>query len=391
MPPWRVVRSRCEDMAIKIYFWCDPYSEKTGNFQHDIINIAEGLRELGVMFYSNTNYWDPCEGKFLFESTREIAPEQADVLVYNSEYFQNHESVPQIFGARSRPFLVWLDSADGQFTASHRPDVQKCDLILKSHYSSFQRYPDQTEPWAFGMSTRIMRHLGVVVPWIQRENVMLVNYRCNHPVRLEADKLLAEICQIHFGIDRRRDPFWAEGMDAYDERCCRLSHGRHMPSYLKRLQASRYGFAFGGERGYRCDGLDRFLERRNILWRLREKRQIVYQWDSWRFWECLLAGCVTFHLDFEKYGFRLPVMPTSGSQYIGFDLRRPARIEALLSDQERLKKISTIGREWAVQHYSPKATAVRFLELLRLRGVDVQGLFATLRRDNHERQKLGES
>jgi len=140
------------------------------------------------------------------------------------------------------------------------------------------------------------------------------------------------------------------------------------------MQANRYGFAFGGERGFREDLLDKCLGRLGIFESVRQSRQIVYQWDSWRLWESLLAGCVTFHLDFNKYGFRLPVMPTNGVHYLGVDLDNPEQVDAVLGDEGTLAKVSEQARQWALAHYSPKAVAQRLLRLLQSRGVDVGAL-----------------
>ena len=77
----------------------------------------------------------------------------------------------------------------------------------------------------------------------------------------------------------------------------------------------------------------------------------------------MAAGCVTLHVDFEKYGFELPVMPENWRHYIGIDLDNiPESIARITEQPELLERISAEGRLWAINNYAPKATALRFLE-----------------------------
>lgn len=64
--------------------------------------------------------------------------------------------------------------------------------------------------------------------------------------------------------------------------------------------------------------MSRLLKR--ALDKLELKSNRIAQWDSWRFWEALAAGCVAFHIDLEKYGAVLLVMPEKWKHYVGVDL-----------------------------------------------------------------------
>lgn len=100
---------------------------------------------------------------------------------------------------------------------------------------------------------------------------------------------------------------------------------------------------------------------RKLDYRLR----IIVQWDSWRLWESLAAGCVTFHVDFEQNNFLLPVMPINWKHYIGIDLKNVKEtVQRLIEDAQILAEISTNGRSWAIEHYSPVPTAIRFLKAI---------------------------
>lgn len=100
-----------------------------------------------------------------------------------------------------------------------------------------------------------------------------------------------------------------------------------------------------------------------VLSRLGLKTDRIAQWDSWRFWESLAAGCVAFHVDFDKYGFELPVMPRNWEHYIGIDLDNVQdSIDRIAAEPWILETIASQGRNWALTHYSPLAVALRFME-----------------------------
>ncbi|MGL6340517.1 MAG: glycosyltransferase, partial [Waterburya sp.] len=91
----------------------------------------------------------------------------------------------------------------------------------------------------------------------------------------------------------------------------------------------------------------------------------ILQWDSWRLWESWGAGCTTFHLDFDKYGIQMPVMPENWRHYIGIDLNNVEQaINRIRKEPEILEYVATEGRKWAMEHYSPIVTAQRFLKIL---------------------------
>jgi hypothetical protein len=82
-------------------------------------------------------------------------------------------------------------------------------------------------------------------------------------------------------------------------------------------------------------------------------------------WESWALGCIPIHLDLEKYGFRLPVMPTNWEHYIGLDLANlEEEVERILSlSEDKLNEMSENGRNWAWKYYSPTAVAERVLSI----------------------------
>lgn len=78
-----------------------------------------------------------------------------------------------------------------------------------------------------------------------------------------------------------------------------------------------------------------------------------------------MTGYLVVHLDFDKYGFELPEQPTKNRHYLGFDLNDPTRSHSILeSAMESAEEISLRGQRWALDNYSPRAVANRFLKLI---------------------------
>jgi len=111
----------------RIYFYCDPEPE---NLQDDIIGLAEGLRALGVPYYSRCNYWrlHPDRDEWLFTASPEVSPLDCDIVVYPCTYFfwikmRTFQLVErplpaELFLPQRRHKNVLLDFLDGHRTIS---------------------------------------------------------------------------------------------------------------------------------------------------------------------------------------------------------------------------------------------------------------------------------
>ena len=141
---------------------------------------------------------------------------------------------------------------------------------------------------------------------------------------------------------------------------------RHNPAYYEKLKHSQAVSCFGGyfsERILRPRALALFAKAANKL--IPERFAVISQWDSFRLWEVFSAGCLVFHVDFDKYGLQLPVMPQNLQHYLGVDFDNMQTIRDILnSDQKLLAQIAENGKQWALENYSPSKTAQRFLSTL---------------------------
>ena len=138
-------------------------------------------------------------------------------------------------------------------------------------------------------------------------------------------------------------------------------------AYLEALFGSTVCLAYGGEFFSPIQSNPWFAEKEPHMLQAHSFDRIdvpalIMRWDSWRFWESLVAGCVTVHLDFAKYGFCLPVMPEPWLHYAPIDLDDiKGSVTALMDHEKHWPTIAEAGRAWAIEHYAPKPTALRVL------------------------------
>ena len=95
------------------------------------------------------------------------------------------------------------------------------------------------------------------------------------------------------------------------------------------------------------------------------KECVIIRWDNWKIWEAFAFECLVINLNFEKYGFQLPVMPIEGEHYLGIDLEDTKNsCERIMDLRHKWREIAIAGKKWAIKHYSPIAVAQRFINQL---------------------------
>lgn len=359
----------------KVFFYvCDQ------GFPHLSICLAEGLKELGIEVYANLNFWQisPEPEDYLFRHEPSVTPEDCAVVVVHKDWIFFNGPLPEnLFQPNRTHSTVYLDDIDGINPSLYPHFAEKFDFIFKTHCNRETQLPHNYKPWAFGLSNRILQETQIVPDFEQRRKVLSANFRLlqdrlrvtNQLLAVDQGVLVVEQGLIipDYPIRRmvRADVFpFIQNILPIDETVENVEHppvgsyhylqwqqtgSCHYPNYYERLKATVACASFGG-------------------WMVRgttPERTIVEWWDSWRFWESLAAGCVTFHVDFEKYEILLPVMPQNWEHYIGIDLDDiQATISRLAAQPELLKQISTKGRQWAIENYGPVPTALRFLEII---------------------------
>jgi hypothetical protein len=213
-------------------------------------------------------------------------------------------------------------------------------------------------------------------PWAQRKREVLVNFGASHPyvhsARVQAGPPFVTAARGQLAINDQRDDLSAPPGDPYDWLMWEQTQHRHSRAYYERLKSAQAIVAFRGELippapfhpRYLVDGrrarFDRLLH--DLLAHFDSRPPRLIQWDSWRFWEGLAAGCLVFNLDLPFYGVRLPVMPEPFVHYVPVRAHQAAEAFARLAAEPGLTaRIAEQGRAWALQHYAPRPLAERFL------------------------------
>jgi len=375
----------------KIYFFC---SNEPGNLQEDVIAIAEGLSALGIKYYSNCDYWQqsPNPDDYLFRHDPAITPDECDVVVVSYTWPQwvrmrtfdmRRQPLPPGLFKRGRNYTaVYMDNHDGYRSISWEPEFRQFDLILRSKLNRMAWQPENFRPWAYGLTNRVTEATAGAPPFASRRHALLVNFGASHPYSYGARVLSRAIIEPKINrvlpIDRTTDNLTVEPSDAYDALMWRQTGGRFSRNYYERLKHSKAVAAFCGDiippapfrpERYLVGGGRARLRRMffQLLGVLDSRPPRAVGADSFRFWEAMAGGCATLNIDLEHYGVELPVMPQSWTHYLGLDF---AKVDDFLSriieEPETVEAVSVAGQAWVQEHYSPKAVASRFLEMVGL-------------------------
>lgn len=376
---------------MRIYFYCHPQGDKrTPAFQHQLINLAFGLRDLGITYFSNINYWKIGKDEFLFKSS-DIPVEDCEVVVTSHAEFEYSWEIPKKFQRKNRKYLsVYIDTADGLFTRSHTEDLNVFDIVLKQK-SRDMWYPENCKyPWTFGLSPYMQLKNEPERPLKSRRSEILANYRHVHTFRSMGEEFILKLDNLKLNKNTQALNYSEKSNQIEEEEnFFQLGHlqsgGRFHRDYLKTLREVYACACFGGNLippevflkniktlrlgNYVYDNTNKgrlveFLRKNKLLIK---HRYTIFQWDSWRLWESFAASTVVVNIDFEKYGAIFPVMPENFKHYIGVDFGSPneslERINSFSIDD--LSKIAVEGAQWAADNYSPKAVAERFLKIVK--------------------------
>jgi hypothetical protein len=347
------------------HFYCSFLLDDLDWAYHGYVCMAEGLTEMGIACYGNKNmYKQGVDREYLIQSKENVSLHDVDIVFFHSALYitgrrQADEIIMNITNTPNRKFVtVFMDESDGVRTPGFCKGARSCDIVLKCNYNRKYHYPDNFYPWQFGVSNRMLNSV-YPKPFNERENSILVNFRVKHQLRDYINKLIFPDVTRYLHWDNGVD-MTSDSLTGNDLLFWKQTRGRHYPNYYDKLSTSKMCACYGGVFSIPWGNHDKYTARIargiNDIIKLSQWDR-VRQWDSWRLWEAWTAGCCVIHVDFEKYGCVLPVMPQNGEHYIGIDIQSPQKIESLLKDKSRLESIAENGRNFVLMHYTPRAVA----------------------------------
>lgn len=364
----------------RVFFYCLPIAapDQVG-YHHLMLAIAEGLKPLGVQLYSNINYWkaSPDSDEYLIIHDPDVTPDDCDVVMIDEHWLITGpgELPPQLFKPHRNYITVYLDNSESTKCIrkqSWSQEFSQFDLILRTHCSTQFEYPQNFRPWTFSLPQRVLDEVSDIPSYDERNHHLLVNFRDTqwmHSVRKSVYHSLHPYIESKLApVYKAVNDFNAPPTSEYHYFQWLQTGRRHYPDYYNNLKTSAFCSCFGGffvPSHIKHPGTRWAEIQKRLFTELGWSSKSILQWDSWRFWESLAAGAVSLHVDFEKYGFSLPVMPKNWVHYIGLDLDHVQDdIDRMIDEPGILADISRQGREWALTHYTSKAVALRFLDVL---------------------------
>ena len=316
-----------------------------GPLTHNAGCLAEGLMELGIPVklggdqITSRPISMPLKGVDLAAL---VSPPYAGFAGYVVDITHTNQFTP--FDGIADGRLAYLNQSDTA-TFSRVPDGH---LLFAAHENSFVSKGGTRRPIAFGLSKGLIAATHDRPAFQNRQRIALRNFRAtlHQSLRALLDMTYVPALQRHLTVDEKL---------------------RAPDAYLASLLNSAVCLAYGGD-FYSPITSNPWFGRNDprtaeahTFARL-DAKAVVLRWDSFRLWESFAAGCLTVHLDFEKYGFALPVKPQAWTHYAPIDLDDVAGSVARLMEREKdWPAIAEAGRAWAIEHYAPKPTAIRIL------------------------------
>lgn len=373
-------------MTIK-FFITPIYPYGNDHYYHEIIALAEGLQELGHHIISNTDYWfNPDKNKYLLKGDLKA---DYDIAIYDFRYVKSFEHLlfrkgyPNI---DKNKINILVDRNDWITPIWHNNrHYQIFNLILAGHLLKDINYPKNVRPWAIGLTNRIIDQTNKYFdPDVKKESVLGHNFRVPHNLRRlilneiknKAIPYPLELCLT----DTQQSSVNDIPGNKTDHHYWQASTRRHNPKYYKLLNNKLLFMTFGGYYEFRPIAYQPYslFEKMARKWYAIQYNTLkyfnkdvspsifVFQYDNFRLWEVLFSASCPVNLNFEKWGFALPVNPIDEKHYLGIDKLTHDSFQKKLNkfSPEQIEQIGQEGRKWVLENYSPSAQALRMLKYL---------------------------
>lgn len=335
-------KPQADDTALRAAFARGVFFHAVGGkLTHNAGCLVEGLTALGISArlsapeFTSRPVSMPLAG---VDTKAMVSPPYGDFSAYVVDISHTNAAAP--FEGIDTSRLVYLNQSDVA-TFCETPAMAP---MFATHESRFLSKGGRRLPLAFGLANSLLAATASRPAFATRKHTALRNFRAtlNQSVRSLLDLAFVPHLAQHMPVDRRI-----------------LAPGAYIGEMLNAAVCLAYGGGFYNpitDNPWFAKNAPDLISTHTFPHM--QGSAFVLRWDSWRFWESLAAGCVTVHLDFEKYGFALPVMPRAWEHYVPIDLDDlKGSVEALMDRTREWEDIAERGRAWAVEHYAPAPTA----------------------------------
>lgn len=369
---------------LAVYFYCGAETP----FQADIHALAESLKHFGADIYANKNWWlsGPDAKEPLFQHHPSFNPRSADIVICSKASYRNidekfqpviHPFPRWLTNKQRKFFLVFLEEEDAYEPLSWYPPFTDFDLVLRTKSNQRAFRPNNFRPWQIGISDYVLRRGLKKSRARQKKIQILENYNASHPflhpLRDFAKKQITPLFEKKIHIEKKIIKWDNEPDEPYD-RFHQKQVGRYYNSHYHDLLAESAGcFSFCGQlipgcphnpSTYLAGGNRAKIQRMawELISRLIGIQKRAIQWDSFRFWESLAFACCPIHVDLERFGVQLPVMPKNWEHYIGLNPENlKDEVARIIKDPQIMIRIGQQGQTWLQENYGIVNLAKLFL------------------------------
>lgn len=316
-----------------------------GQLTHNAGCLAEGVQALGIPIKVSTARVTSRPVSMPFKGV-DLTPLVSQPFAGFDGYIVDisHSNQYMPFEGIGTGRLAYLNQSDAA-SFCRIPDEH---LLFATHENDFAVQFGRRIPIAFGLSNGLIAATQNPPPFAQRRRAALRNFRATLSQSLRALLDLTYVPALGRAMPVDRNILAPD-------------------AYLNSLLETQICLAYGGDLYSPIAGNAWFAKNDPALAAAHSFKEmkapaVVLRWDSFRLWESFAAGCLTVHLDFDKYGFALPVKPEAWVHYAPIDLGDIAgSVDALLAREKDWPAIAAAGRAWALEHYAPAPTAIRVL------------------------------
>ena len=227
-------------------------------------------------------------------------------------------------------------------------------------------------PWVMGLSNRMIQSIDKTKSE-KIQNDIGYNFRVWHNLR----KLFLndiKLNQSKYPLKKKLTSEIDEKKFPEDFFYYLKTNRRHNIEYYKIINSSLLFLGIGGY----VETLPKLYQPYNLIDKIRRKpnylinkftrnkKQFVFQWDSFRMWELFYANTCPIFLNFKKFNFLLPNFPIENEHYLSIDEYSWKSFDKKLSamSNAEIKQIGTNGKKWVIKNYSPKMISKYLLSLI---------------------------